>query len=176
MNDNDLIVAIRLGDTSVLEHCYVHLPTVKKYVIINSGSEADAYDLFQEVIMAFYKNVIKEDFKLTASLNTYLMAIGKNIWMNKLRREEKEKVFHENFKNENDDSESLSSDIELENYRLSKVFESLREPCISILKKYYFQNMKFIAIAEDMGYSSGKVAKQQKYKCLKNLKIKLSGI
>jgi RNA polymerase sigma factor (sigma-70 family) len=174
MNDIDLIVAIKLGDTSVLEHCYEHLPTVKKFVLINSGSDADAYDLFQEVIMAFYKNAIKEDFKLTASLNTYLMAIGKNIWMNKLRREDREKVFFENFKNEKENSESLSSDIELEDYRLSKVFENLQEPCISILKKYYFQNMKFKAIAENMGYSSEKVAKQQKYKCLKNLKIKLS--
>ena len=176
MNDIDLIEAIKLGDTSVLEHCYVHLPTVKKYVLTNSGSEADAYDLFQEVILAFYKNVIKEDFKLTASLNTYLMAIGKNIWMNKLRREDREKVFLENFKNEKENSESLSSDIELENYRLSKVFETLQEPCISILKKYYFQNMKFKAIAENMGYSSEKVAKQLKYKCLKNLKMKLSNI
>lgn len=174
MKDIELIKALKLGNTTGLKHCYKHLPSVKNYILKNSGTEEDVYDIFQETVLIFYTNVIKNEFVLTSTLNTYLMSICKNIWFNKLRKKEKEQhIIEYIMKNENkfhnDDFES-EHEIDLMDGEIKQFIESLKEPCKSILISYYFHNLSLKLIAKKMNYESVQVVRQQKYRCIKKIK------
>lgn len=49
----------------------------------------------------------------------------------------------------------------------------LKEPCYSILMMFYFKKMSFNAIARVMNYKTEKVVKNQKYRCIQQLKDSL---
>lgn len=175
MKDKELIEALRLGNTSVLKHCYQNLPLVCKYVLNNSGSDEDAHDVFQEAVMVFYHNAIKDGFELTSSISTYIVAIGKNVWRNKLRKAKRDGVALEHFKEEEGLRTNESPELSSKSERIIQLFKSIKEPCNTILKKYYYQNISLKVIAETMGYKSERVARQQKYKCMKKIKDQIIG-
>ena len=59
---------------------------ISKFVQNNSGHEADAEDLFQDAMMVLVEKLRQDQFQLTASIDTYVYAICKNLWFKKLRR------------------------------------------------------------------------------------------
>ena len=62
------------------------LPSVIYYVKQNSGTEADARDVFQDAMMALYRRVGEGELVLTVTLKTYLRVICRNLWLKRLRR------------------------------------------------------------------------------------------
>ena len=62
------------------------LPSVIYYVKQNSGTEADARDIFQDAMMALYHRVGEGELVLTVTLKTYLRVICRNLWLKRLRR------------------------------------------------------------------------------------------
>src|SRR5689334_8151924 len=62
-----------------------YFPGIENFVKKNSGTSADAQDVFQETIMVLLDKVPKEDFILTSSIKTYIHAVAQNIWLKRLR-------------------------------------------------------------------------------------------
>lgn len=60
---------------------------ISKYVLNNSGNIADAEDLFQETMIVLIGKIRQEQFQLTASIDTYMYVISRNLWLKKLRGE-----------------------------------------------------------------------------------------
>ncbi len=58
---------------------------VERFVLKNNGNVDDAKDIFQDIMLALIEKIYADDFELTASLSTYIFAIGKNLWLKKLR-------------------------------------------------------------------------------------------
>lgn len=175
MKDEDLIFELKKGNTVVLKECYNYLQVVKTHVLKNSGNEEEAHDLFQDGMMIFYHNVINDKFKHTSSINTYLFAICKNLWFQRLR---KKKVTLEH--TDMSDLEQLDlEDHVLDEHNdemLDRIIEMINEmgdPCKSVLSMYYFRKMSMKNIAIAMKYSNERVAKVRKFKCLKRLKEQL---
>ena len=58
-SDNEILKAIKnQQDDKVLNNLYDSvLPKVKRYICSNSGNEEEAYDIFQDAVLIFYKQV-----------------------------------------------------------------------------------------------------------------------
>lgn len=177
MNDEDLIRELKKGDTRVLRYVYVHLEMIISFVNKNSGTTEDAHDLFQEAVIVFHRNAIKEEFKLTAAISTYLYSICRRMWFNNLKKKKKESNGLSSF--EGYDSIEFfefelpqSADMELTD-RIDKALNELGEPCKSLLQLYYYKRLSQEQIKEELDYNSSQVVRQQKYRCLKRIREKL---
>lgn len=79
-------ISERTGSKKAFSHIYTdHFQMVKKFVLINNGNISDAEDLYQDTMIILSRKLEDDDFKLTAKLSTYIMAIAKNLWYKKLR-------------------------------------------------------------------------------------------
>ena len=59
--------------------------TVQRFILRNSGTSDDAQDIFQDTMLVVVEKLRKDNFRLTASLKTYVTAIAKHLWFKKLR-------------------------------------------------------------------------------------------
>ena len=81
-SDNTLLEKLKTEDSSSFELLYkFFFPSIASYIKQNTGSNEDAEDVFQEAIIVLLQKVRQPDFVLTFSLNTYLYAVAKNIWL-----------------------------------------------------------------------------------------------
>ena len=80
---------------------------------------------------------------------------------------------------ENDEPAVEGFEFELEAYddndsseALAQLVDDMGEPCKTILISYYFKALSLKLIAEAMDYKSDQVARQQKYRCIQQLRLK----
>ncbi|HOY05715.1 MAG TPA: sigma-70 family RNA polymerase sigma factor [Saprospiraceae bacterium] len=60
------------------------LPRIAVYIRQNQGTNEDANDVFQDALVAIFRKT--DTLVLKASFYTFLYAVCRNIWLNKLRR------------------------------------------------------------------------------------------
>ena len=84
--DNKYINALRDNDQVLLDELYTLFGgKIKKMVLQNNGSEADAADIFQEALVDLYKKA-KTGFILTCPMEAFLFMICRNRWLNTITR------------------------------------------------------------------------------------------
>jgi len=141
-------------------------PAAKKYILANNGSKEDAEDIFQDSLVMLYKNVNKSDFVLTASLQTYLLAITKNLWRDALRKKGRLPLTQD----ETETADIIRDDNEAD-YKIAELaFNFLGKKCKALLVAFYFQQKNYQQIAKMLSFSSDKIVKNQKYRCLQKAK------
>lgn len=86
-NTNTKIIAdLKSGNCDFYNQMYEqNYQFVERFVLKNNGNVDDAKDIFQDIMLALIEKIYADDFELTASLSTYIFAIGKNLWLKKLR-------------------------------------------------------------------------------------------
>jgi RNA polymerase sigma factor (sigma-70 family) len=168
MEQTEIIQKIRENKLGkVYKDLHRAFPSIKKWVINNSGTKQDAEDVFQETLVIFCINCRKLDFKLDASIPTYLTAVAKNLWFATLRKRGKTIEFGlaETAINSND------FEILEEKYTLAEqAYNLLGEKCKQLLEKFYILRLSFEQISKDLEFSTPEVAKNQKYRCLQKAK------
>jgi len=146
------------------------LPQVSRFVLHNSGDEADASDVFQEGLMVLYKQVLQEKYRGDSTINTYLFSICRFIWFRKLKKEQRYVAFEaENFNDHFEDPEPAIIEDEKRQV-VSDLFEQIGEQCKQILLYSIYQKLSMELIAEKMGFKDGQNARNKKFKCMKRLK------
>lgn len=147
-------------------------PLVKSMVIRNSGTKADAEDVFQDTILAFLHNVEKGK-TLTSTLKDYFYIIARNLWFKRLQRRPKTNEFNEAIVVELDNGPEIEKLLEYE--RRYQVIEDcktkLSKQCREIIDSIYQQDRSSMAeVAENQKLANPHTARQIKYRCLKKLK------
>jgi len=144
---------------------------ISKFVQINSGSIPDAEDLFQDAMLVLVEKLQQDNFKLTASINTYVYAICKNIWYKKLR--------DRNFQLSIDDVQnrdfqlSISNAIENEKSYLEKLkgyLTKITDHCNRLIHDIFFKEKAIEQIQQEYGYSNKHNAQNQKHKCVEQIR------
>lgn len=148
-----------------------YFPAVQQYVQLNSGTQADAQDLFQDIMIVLNEKLQRDDFVLTAKLKTYIMAIARNLWLKTLR----DSGYRESFdiKHENQLYEEIQLSIEKENsytHQLKNLFKKMTQHCQKLLDSIYYKMKSILEIQKEYGYSSKHNAQNQKHKCIKQLR------
>lgn len=143
----------------------------KFFIIKNSGNFQEAQDTFQDAVIVLYEKTKNSDFKLTCTLKTYIYSIVRNLWLKALSKRQKrvDVIDFEKFYTleiEEDDTKKEDKQID----KITEAIKSLGEKCRKILTSFYFEQKKMTQIAEELGYTNADNAKNQKYKCMQQLK------
>ena len=140
-----------------------YFPHVSRLVIAQGGTEEDAMDVFQEGVIDFYTNIKTGAFKNISSSKTYLIAICKNKWYQRFK---KEKRLVEVAKLQTPISEEYE---EIDTKLLASLIDELNPDCRRVLRSFYYQKDSMAQIKDDFNLSSIQAAKNKKFRCLKYL-------
>ncbi|MGB3619408.1 MAG: sigma-70 family RNA polymerase sigma factor [Catalinimonas sp.] len=173
--DQTRLAALRRGDRRALDDVYLEYRVeffawLRKHFGLPPEQAADIY---QEAMLITIENIQSGKLKtLTASLKTYLFAVGRNL----ARKRTSSPVL------------VLTSDTELpadtpdvdaweEEQRLdarqrlvSEELQQLGEPCRSLLRMYYYERRSMKEICAELSYKNENVVKSQKVRCMKKLR------
>ena len=178
LTDEELLMGLADGSDNALAQLYRrYFPMVLHFVTTNSGSEDDAKDIYQDVLIVLYEKVRGGSLELHCQLKTYLYAVGRRLWLKQLAQRSRfmvrdvetpltdENVL-EQLDNDLDEHEERDRQFDL----MTDSLDRLGEPCRTLLDDFYIQHLSMQAITEKFGYTNADNAKTQKYKCLMRLK------
>ncbi|MFI0491099.1 RNA polymerase sigma factor [Flavobacterium sp.] len=144
---------------------------VNHFVINNNGRKDDAEDVFQDTMMVLLEKLRQDDFRLTASIKTYIMAISKNLWLKRLRttyRETEFSAIHDNKFYEDIDlaieNEKSYSD------KLQTYIHKITKHCQGLIHDMFFKEKAIEQIQNEYGYSTKHNTQNQKHKCIEQIR------
>lgn len=170
MSDNEIIELIKANrEDKALVKLYKLYPTIQRFLINNGACKEEALDVYQDALYILCKKVKEGNFQLTAQLSTYLFSVCKLLWKKEMTKKNKTVNISIDLPAE---EQSDISEHENKMNLAEQALGNLGEKCIEILKAFYHEGMRMEKIAQVFGFSSEKVAKNQKYKCLERAKLK----
>lgn len=170
-NKEKVIEGLIRGDSEVLKTIYQeNFRKIKFLVTTNNGSELDAEDIFQETLVVLYRKLRESNYKITCSLNTFIYAVSRTMWLKELSTR---KIKPEIFDNQDIYISDIPDIIEIidKNDRLKlfrQKFEELSEDCKKVLNMF-LNNVSIKDITRIMGYSSEQHTKNRQFRCKKSL-------
>lgn len=169
MSDQEIIEQIRKGDESALEFLYKkNYRMMVKLVLKNSGTEEEAKDVYQDALVVLWQKAKNPEFILSSKISTYLYSVCMNLWRKELERKSK-LTSNEGV----DPGEEMPLEEQEKSQLIQNCLNELGDTCKQILLYYYFDRLSMAEIAEKMGFANADTAKTKKYKCKKELDIKI---
>jgi len=170
MSDQKILEFFKNGQREkAFRYLYRLYPKIERLILSKGGQKQDAQDVFQESLIILNRNLEKTGFNLSSSFYTYLYAVSRFIWKDQQKSNQKNSKH-----NITNNHEELFQKAQEEKQFLfaERAFSELGERCRQLLQLFYHGGMRFKDIAKVMQFSSEKIAKNQKYKCL----VKVKGI
>ncbi len=168
--EREILEGIKSGDEVVIKAFYQkNLGYIRGYILQNSGNEADVEDVFQDALVLIYQKLTANSLEVTASIHTYFYAVCKNMWRNRLRKNNK--MITKEIVPEHEDAwqEDRIEDFEQQDrehvYR--KHFVRLNDTCKKVLG-LVFEGKNMKEISSITGYSEG-YTRKKKFECKKSL-------
>jgi len=176
MDEIETINGLRERNNAAYNLLYTfYYPDIEKFVKQNSGTAADAEDVFQETILVLLNKVPKEDFVLTSSIKTYIRAVASNIWLKRLREAKRAARVQLDYDLEDmtltewEEKEAGKAERNM----LQRLFERMSRHCVIFLTKTFLSGASREKLIEELGYKNPHTFDNQKYKCLEQARKKL---
>lgn len=170
--DKVILDAIREGgDDLALKELYEGIyPHVEAFILKNSGTQAEAADIFQDAVIAFYRQVKKEKFDENYTISSFIFSVSRNMWYNQAKKNNRKVELNEETHDKPEDTNVMDDLISRErenniNYLLS----FLEDRCRTILIYAIYHKFSMTTIKEKLGFRSEDVAKTKHYKCKQKL-------
>jgi RNA polymerase sigma factor (sigma-70 family) len=178
MEDSQIVSNLKKRDNAAFNLLYTfYYPTIEHFVRKNSGTVADAQDVFQETIIVLLDKVPKKDFILTSSIKTYIFAVASNIWLKRLREARKFSGIDSQYESLQDFSLrewEQKEDQKSQRNVIQRIFHKITRHCFIFLTKTFITGASRDQLIAELGYKNSHTFDNQKYKCLeqarKNLK------
>jgi len=163
-----LLQRLKREDSAAFALLYdFYYPQVAAYIQQNSGSLADAEDIFQETIVVLLQKLRMPGFTLTAGLQTYLYAIARNLWLKKLRDEKRLAVriqdapapLHE-------PHEPALHPEKTTEEKLASLLLRITHNCRRVLRAIFLYHEGMDSLMKRMGWKNRHTAANQQYKCI----------
>jgi RNA polymerase sigma factor (sigma-70 family) len=170
-SDEEVVAALQRGGREA-ERCLKHLYNSQlkfaiAYIKQNSGSVKDAEDIFQDSVIALYEQVLNKSYRGESGVNTYLMKILRNKWLNVIKR----KGIHEKAVVQVDEHETRSIEREKAIKQAAKTLISQAgKDCQKILSLVFFYKYSMEEVAQFADFKNAQNARNKKMKCLKKIK------
>lgn len=171
---NQIIDQFIENKNNVLEKLYKHnYKIVRSYVMKNSGTEADAKDIFQEAMLVCWMNLKEDKFivRNEFSLSAYLYKIAKYKWLDKLKSQQHKTTVNipvSDLESEEMDMFELNETQNKLSYLLG-LYNRLDTKCKEVLNQFYYEGKRMDEIASEMSYDLGSV-RTIKYRCMQKLR------
>ena len=173
--DHELLQVIREGRNldPVLQFMYAqYYDLLKIHIIQNGGNEADAEDIFQEVLVSFIEIVKAGKFRGDSSIKSFLFSLNRNIWLNELKKRGRAQVRELKYEKAQDTEEADTATLiagRESRKQVMELVERLGEGCRKILVAFYYEDKNMKEILETTDFENEQVVRNKKYKCLKQL-------
>ncbi len=175
ISEHEIPLLIKQGnDKEVITELYkIVFPKVKKYIVRHNGIKDDAYDVFQDAMLYFYKQVVEDKFSDKYTVFGYVYRLSINRWLNKLKKDQRV-----NFTSELETSHGIEFDEEENKYLsilkegenlLEKLFSNIGEKCVELLTYTIYYDLMAEDIALRMGFASEGAVKMQIKRCREKL-------
>lgn len=165
--------AVKANDEQTLQHLYAaNYPAVERFVLQNSGTKADAKDVFQEAFTVMWRNVQLDKFthKSEGSLNAYLFQIARHKWLDRLRSPTVKKTTTLEKEDETLMTFDQTDDTNVERLRtIKEKFRQLGDNCRELLIRFYYRRQSLKEIAASLEWTEA-TAKNNKYRCMQKLR------
>ena len=139
----------------------------------NSGTEADAKDIFQEAMMITWLNLKEGKFTMRNefSLSAYLYKIAKHKWLDKLKQKKSRAAYSLGDSDIPNPETGVNTYTEAENrlIYLDSLYRQLDGKCKEVLNQFYFEHKPLEEIALAMKYDTGSI-RTIKYRCMQKLR------
>lgn len=91
--DHKYIEALQKNDSALIEEIYSrYSKRIALMVLKNNGTENDAADLFQNVLVELHRKANNQQFTLTCPFEAFLYMICRNRWLNELEKRKGKRV------------------------------------------------------------------------------------
>lgn len=170
--NTDLITDLRGENNHAFGELYKnYFGMVRHFVTNNNGKITDAEDIFQDAMLVLIQKLRQDDFQLSASIKTYIMAIAKHLWLKKLRNPRRETEFTDLHNNKFYEEITLSIDQEKTYWdKLQFYMTKITDHCSRLMHDMFFKNKPIEQIQKDFGYSTKHNAQNQKHKCVEQIR------
>lgn len=144
----------------------------------------DAENLYQDAFIAVYDNLLADRVREDTCWSNYIITIGLNLANKAMRRttvtdyigngEDSElrdtiaRKAEQIMKDMPEEELPLSDNLEVQSLLGNELIHT-PEPCASIIKFFYYENMSMEEIAEEVGYRNAQTAKAKKSQCMTDL-------
>jgi len=168
--DDAFLDGLREKSPQVLKEIYRRFfPMLAQHVRSRGGNEEDAQDVFQDAMVVIFRKSKDPHFQLTSAFGTYLLGVGKLIWLKKTSRRGK----YPEQGLESSGAESLVlPEKEWDTTERNRLFRTkltqLGENCQRLLR-LFFAGTSMREIAQRLGFSSEGYAKKRKFQCKQKL-------
>ena len=137
--DQIYIEGLMTNNSEVIARIYKKFaPKVTYFIKMNSGSEDEAQDVIQEVLIAMYNQAKTKGLELTCPFDAYFFLLCKRRWLNELKKSSnKEVTIADENVSIDKDVEKLAIETEEQDERQSlfdEMFQKLGEKCQEVLK------------------------------------------
>jgi RNA polymerase sigma factor (sigma-70 family) len=153
--------------------------------VCSSLSLEDARNVYQDAFLAVYDNIVNGCVKEDTAWDSYIIRVCVNLGCKTLRKvtiTDSMSVYDDDDSNNvvtnkkaeiamsipAEDQKSLYEDIEVQAI-LGNELSHTPEPCASIIRMYYYSDMKMAEIADELGLKNADTAKARKSQCMTDL-------
>lgn len=172
MNKPSYIEGLKKGDRDIIYSIYKNfLPDFTKWVLKNSGSEQDAYDVFQDALESILLIISNKDWKTDLPFGAYLFRVCRNKWISRIRKKNKEdavRIFEEQRYNEKQYDELFQLEEQERQVKiqqlLNETFQQLSPLCQQLVPLIEAK-VDATSIAEDLGMASANTVYRRKFAC-----------
>jgi RNA polymerase sigma factor (sigma-70 family) len=189
LNDQELL--IRIVDNSdylgvVYKRCKPNCLNFMRKITNGSISDYDFEDVFQDASVILYEKIVKGDFVLTASFQTYLNSVCRFQLLNTIEKSRMTTDYQDD--SDGDDDENPMGSISTITDTLDEIDHS-KEPlflaieraleimkstggrCYDLLIQFWYKKRSMIELTEIFEYSNPANTKNQKAKCQERLRV-----
>lgn len=175
INTREWIESVRAGDKSLIDTLYLeHREEFLRWANKKYGTERDdLVEIYQNAVIQMYENIIYDKItELESGLKTYLFGIAKNLIHRSFRIKKRDEKHGEQIA-EHWIFQKLNTDNEIHKLvdGVGGLLEELGDPCKSIIEMFYIEDHDMDTISKNLGYKSSDVAKNQKARCMKKLRV-----
>ncbi len=161
-SDKRLIEGIRKGDEKSINYLYdTFFDTIKSYILKNTGTEDDAYDIFQDVMMVIFKKIQQNNLNESTDVKGYIFGVSRNLWHEHLRKKKKNVELDTDLSDDFDPTSLLDTPLE---QIVQRSFLKLKPECREVLNMV-ITGKDYKEIARAMKYKSEDYARRKKYLC-----------
>lgn len=134
------------------------------------GNKEDARDIFQEAIILFDRNVRENKFDHASKDSTYIISLGKYLWLNRMRKTERidyteDDVALDQVQDSNPETDIIHKEVLRE---LNQMLRQSGEKCYRLLRLWK-ESIPLIKLVEELNYPSYNAIRKQKYRCIQKL-------
>lgn len=165
--DQQTLDQLRQRDQAAYQLLYrAYYPMIERMVVGNSGTCADAQDLFQDTLLILVGQLDNEQWTLTASLKTYLYAVAHRQWLARLRQQRRMEPLLANELKSPILDEPLPADEPTPLQRLTAWLGRITIHCQSLLRRLFLEEKELTPGP----YKNVHTARNQRYKCLEQIR------